>query len=109
MPGQDAVSGVQVLVDSAATSPGMLVQSGNRGRGRGGRGGRGRGGGRGRRSTSGPPPEIDHNIEVQCSLETLCVMLPSHIYFFSRFFPNACLLLFGNLFSVKLLTLVVLI
>ena len=62
--GQDGVSGVQVLVDSGTTSPGMLVQSGNRGRGRGGRGGRGRGGGRGRRSTSGPPPEIDHNIEV---------------------------------------------
>lgn len=60
---QDGVSGVQVLVDSGTTSPGMLVQSGNRGRGRGGRGGRGRGGGRGRRSTSGPPPEIDHNIE----------------------------------------------
>ena len=61
--GQD---GVQVLVDSGATSPGMLVQAANRGRGRGGRGGRGRGGGRGRRSTSGPPPEIDHNIEVSC-------------------------------------------
>ena len=64
IPGQDGVGGVQVLVDSGATSPGMLVQGGNRGRGRGGRGGRGRGGGRGRRSTSGPPPEIDHNIEV---------------------------------------------
>lgn len=100
MPGQDGVSGVQVLVDPAATSPGMLVQSGNRGRGRGGRGGRGRGGGRGRRSTSGPPPEIDHNIEVVC--------LPILI-FFSRSFPQACLLLFENLFSVKLLTLVVLI
>ena len=62
MPGQD---GVQVLVDSGGTTPGMLVQGPNRGRGRGGRGGRGRGGGRGRRSTSGPPPEIDHNIEVK--------------------------------------------
>ena len=61
MPGQD---GVQVLVDSGGTTPGMLVQGANRGRGRGGRGSRGRGGGRGRRSTSGPPPEIDHNIEV---------------------------------------------
>lgn len=58
--GQD---GVQVLVDSGTGSPGLLVQGANRGRGRGGRGGRGRGGGRGRRSTSGPPPEIDHNIE----------------------------------------------
>lgn len=64
IPGQDGIGGVQVLVDSGAASPGMLVQGGNRGRGRGGRGGRGRGGGRGRRSTSGPPPEIDHNIEV---------------------------------------------
>lgn len=63
IPGQDVVSRVQVLVDSGASSPGVLVQSGNRGRGRGGRAGRGRGGGRGRRSTSGPPPEIDHNIE----------------------------------------------
>ena len=61
MSGQD---GVQVLVDSGGTTPAMLVQGANRGRGRGGRGGRGRGGGRGRRSTSGPPPEIDHNIEV---------------------------------------------
>lgn len=61
--GQDGIGGVQVLVESGASSPGMLVQGGNRGRGRGGRGGRGRGGGRGRRSTSGPPPEIDHNIE----------------------------------------------
>ncbi|XP_078362362.1 uncharacterized protein LOC144646591 isoform X6 [Oculina patagonica] len=60
IPGQD---GVQVLVDSGGTTPGMLVQGAHRGRGRGGRGGRGRGGGRGRRSTSGPPPEIDHNIE----------------------------------------------
>ena len=65
IPGQDVVSRVQVLVDSGASSPGVLVQSGNRGRGRGGRAGRGRGGGRGRRSTSGPPPEIDHNIEVR--------------------------------------------
>ena len=70
--GQD---GVQVLVDSGAGSPGMLVQGANRGRGRGGRGGRGRGGGRGRRSTSGPPPEIDHNIEV-CSCYWSCWQLP---------------------------------
>lgn len=70
--GQDGIGGVQVLVDSGASSPGMLVQGGNRGRGRGGRGGRGRGGGRGRRSTSGPPPEIDHNIEV----DTIRIIIP---------------------------------
>ena len=77
MPGQDGVGGVQALVDSGTTSPGMLVQGGNRGRGRGGRGGRGRGGGRGRRSTSGPPPEIDHNIEVIASF---------HVSFFNFFY-----------------------
>jgi len=71
IPGQEGVGGTQVLVESGATSPTMLVQGGNRGRGRGGRGGRGRGGGRGRRSTSGPPPEIDHNIEVVCNLDAL--------------------------------------
>ena len=64
IPGQDTVGGVQVLVDSTGSSAGVLAQGGSRGRGRGGRGGRGRGGGRGRRSTSGPPPEIDHSIEV---------------------------------------------
>lgn len=74
MPGQD---GVQVLVDSGGTTPGMLVQGANRGRGRGGRGGRGRGGGRGRRSTSGPPPEIDHNIEVK----VLIISLWLHVTF----------------------------
>lgn len=72
---QDGVSGVQVLVDSGTTSPGMLVQSGNRGRGRGGRGGRGRGGGRGRRSTSGPPPEIDHNIEVLHQIHWMLILM----------------------------------
>lgn len=75
--GQDGIGGVQVLVDSGASSPGMLVQGGNRGRGRGGRGGRGRGGGRGRRSTSGPPPEIDHNIEV----DTIrIIILPQQVF-----------------------------
>ena len=90
MPGQDGVSGVQVLVDSAATSPGMLVQSGNRGRGRGGRGGRGRGGGRGRRSTSGPPPEIDHNIEVVCL--PILIFSPDLFLRHASFYLRTCFL-----------------
>ena len=56
-------SQVPNLNDGTGTAP-ALVGGANRGRGRGGRGGRGRGSGRGRRSTSGPPPELDHNIEV---------------------------------------------
>ena len=69
-----AISGqenqVPGLSDVTGTTPG-LVGGANRGRGRGGRGGRGRGSGRGRRSTSGPPPELDHNIEVFWSINTM--------------------------------------
>ena len=61
--GQDGQ--VTNLNDTSGASP-ALIGGGNRGRGRGGRGGRTRGSGRGRRSTSGPPPELDHSIEVLC-------------------------------------------
>ena len=63
---QDGIVGnVQVTLGDSGPNAAALVNAGNRGRGRGGRGGRGRGSGRGRRSTSGPVPEVDHNIEVR--------------------------------------------
>lgn len=63
-------------------SDGVIVTGGNnnRARGRGGRGGRGRGSTRGRRSTSAPPPELDHNLDV--SIDTPLVKYIVYLFIY---------------------------
>ena len=64
LPSNATASHVQVVDSSHAVATATEGGNNSRVRGRVGRG-RGKGSSRGRRSTSGPPPEIDHNIEVR--------------------------------------------
>jgi len=71
-PGKDNLNNASLMSGSddpqvIGLNDGVIVSGGNsnnRTKGRGGRGGRGRGSTRGRRSTSAPPPEVDHNLDV---------------------------------------------